>query len=278
MRCALLILASVAALDVALTRPVGAGESDFAYDAYAAVLERYVDDTGMVDYKALKENRGPLDRFAKALADLAPTRYKEWSEPEKIAFWTNAYNALTLKVIIDHYPIRAGFFKSLVYPRNSIRQISGVWKEITFEVMGKPRTLDAIEHQVLRARFGDPRIHVALVCAAMGCPPLRREPYVAARLDEQFADQARRFLSNPKQCRIDRAGGEVYLSKIFKWFGKDFVEDYKLESGFPGHSEVERSVLNYVAKHVSAEDATYLRTTEYELKYLDYDWSLNEQE
>jgi hypothetical protein len=253
-----------------------AEEPQFSYAAYAQVLKTYVNDKGLVDYGDLKANRGGLDGFAREMADLDPTVYEKWTDQQKIALWINAYNALTLQVIIDHYPIKAGFFSSFVYPKNSIRQISGVWDKIKFTVMGTPVTLEGIETK-LRKELKDPRIHMAIVCASMSCPKLRNEPYVADRLDEQLDDQARQFMATPSKFRIDRADGVVYLSPIFKWFGQDFVARYGTSTKFTSHTEEERAALNFVSKYVDAGDRHYLEDGTYDIDHLDYDWSLNEQ-
>lgn len=246
-------------------------------DDFAAVLKTHVNQSGMVNYRGFKDNPGRLISFVAAIDVLTPDVYRKWSEKEKIAFWINAYNALTLKAIIDHYPISAGFFKALAYPRNSIRQIPGVWDNLRFGVLGKKMTLDEIEHGVLRKEFNEPRIHMALVCAAMGCPPLRNEPYVGEKLDQQLDDQARHFLANPRKFAINRDQGKVYLSPIFKWFGGDFVKTYGTDKEFAGFSPEERAVLNFLAKYVNEGDREYLLRGGYAISYLDYDWSLNEQ-
>lgn len=254
-----------------------AEEPGFSYDDYAVVLKGYVDAHGMVDYKGLKANRGALDAFARAIGGLNRNIYDKWTDAEKIAFWLNAYNSLTLKAIIDHYPIESSWTKSLVYPRNSIRQIPGVWDKLQFAVMGKKMTLDGMEHDVLRREFKEPRIHVALVCAAMSCPTLRNEPYAGAKLDEQLSDQARLFLGNNDKFQADRNGGRVHVSPIFKWFAADFVKDYGTNDRFGGRDESERAVLNFVSAYLGSEDAEYIRGERYEIRYLKYDWSLNEQ-
>jgi hypothetical protein len=246
-------------------------------DDFAAVLKTYVNQQGMVNYRGLKSNRGKLVSFAAAIDALSPDVYRKWSEKEKIAFWINAYNALTLKAIIDHYPIKAGFFKALAYPRNSIRQIPGVWDKLRFSVMGREMTLDEIEHATLRKEFNEPRIHLALVCAAMGCPPLRNEPYAGEKLDQQLDDQARHFLANPRKFAINPSQGKVYLSPIFKWFGGDFVKTYGTDKEFAGFSPAERAVLNFIVKYVNERDREFLLRGAYSISYLDYDWSLNEQ-
>ena len=262
---------------IAATNAFGMAGRTFSYDNYASTLGTYVDDNGMVDYKGLKANRGKLDAFAAALGALSPEVYNGWSDKEKIAFWINAYNALTLEAIIDRYPIKSSFVASLRFPKNSIRQIPGVWDELKFRVMGGEMSLDEIEHARLRRTFSEPRIHVALVCAAMGCPSLRNEPFTADRLDAQLDDQADRFLKNSEKFRIDRNEGNIHLSSIFKWFGDDFKSAYGTDTRFTGHERAERAVLNFISERLIEPDADYLAKGEYKIEYLDYDWSLNEQ-
>ncbi|MDH3198714.1 MAG: DUF547 domain-containing protein [Candidatus Krumholzibacteria bacterium] len=244
---------------------------------YAAVLSAFVDGDGRVDYAGLKENRAPLDAFARALAELDAARYDAWSEAEQIATWINAYNALTLVLIVDYYPIQSSRIKSLVYPKNSIRQIAGAWDGVMFEVMEEKVTLDHIEHAILRTRYAEPRVHMALVCAAVSCPRLRGEPYTGARLDEQLDDQARRFLCTRGKFALDRKAGTVRLSAIFDWFGGDFVARYG--EGGNGHvaDDEERAVVTFVSGYLNEADRRYLLESDYAVKYFDYDWTLNEQ-
>lgn len=273
--CLILILSTSAVFPALPGAAPGApGEADPA-SALAAVLQ-FVDNQGMVDYSGLKQAPGLLGDFAKALAQFPEPRLRELPEADQIAFWINAYNGLTLKAVVDHYPIRPSLLTSLVYPRNSIRQISGVWDRLQFEVAGRKRTLDEIEHQILRKEFDEPGIHVALVCAARSCPPLRNEPYQGSRLQDQLADQVRRFLADPNSFRIDPDSGTVYLSRIFEWYGTDFIDRFGTTE-FGGHSDAERAVLNYLSQHLDAERARHLRTGSFRLRYLDYDWSLNER-
>ena len=252
-------------------------QAAFPYGRYKEVLTKYVDEKGMVDYRALKANREALDRFVRSLGELEKGTYRTWEKEAKIAFLINAYNAITLRIIVEHYPIKSGFFGSLKWPDNSIRQIDGAFDGIEHRVMGRKMTLDEIEHETLRKDFNEPRIHLALVCAAMSCPRLRREPYVALRLDEQFAEQARHFVRQPDNFRIDRRKNRVYLSEIFKWFGEDFIQTHGTEAKFGGIPPKKRAVLNYLSRHVSKRDRTYLTAADYRVKYLDYDWTLNEQ-
>lgn len=250
----------------------------FSYDHYAAVLKNYVDDQSLVNYKKLKAKPQRLENFVAAIGKLAPNSYNKWNDKEKIAFWLNAYNALTLKAIIDNYPIKSSFFRSRVYPRNSIRQISGVWDRITFSVMGKDLTLEHIEHKILRKEFSEPRIHLALVCAAKGCPPLRSEPYTGKKLDEQLGDQSRKFLANPEKFRFDSLKRVLHISPIFKWFGDDFIKITTKKKPFIQYSNKEAAILEFVSKYL-AEDHAFFKPSRkaIRIKYFDYDWSLNEQ-
>ncbi len=259
----------------------------FSYDDYAATLKAYVDDKGMVNYQKMKEGHKNLNNFLIAMARLDFKAYQSWDEKAEIAFWINAYNALTLKAIIDHYPIKAGLLSGLAYPANSIRQIPGVWDKIQFLVIGKKMTLNDIEHGILRGqnkdlvekygRFYESRIHMALVCAAMSCPLLRNEPFDGDKLDKQLIGQTTRFLSNSTKFRINRDAGKVYLSSIFKWFGEDFVKGYKPDVGFAsGGSDAEKAVLHFVSGYLPATDTEFLKTGKYSIEYLKYDWTLNE--
>ena len=249
----------------------------YASEPLAAALRKHVKADGMVDYSGLKSDRADLDRYVRAVAFLDRATFGKWPEKEQIAFLLNAYNALTLKAIVDRYPIESGVLRGVAFPRNSIRQIPGVWDKLQFLVLGDKGTLDDIEHKMLRAKHNEPRVHMALVCAAMGCPPLRNEPYTGQRLDEQLGDQSRTFLANTGKFGIDKDAGVVHLSKIFSWFGKDFVKTHKPDKGFGDHGDEVRSVLAFAAKYLGQADADYLREGKLKVKYLDYDWSLNDQ-
>jgi len=235
------------------------------YGDYAAVLKTYVNENARVAYNKLQANRQQLDAFNASLANVDRSTYAAWNEGQQIAFWINAYNAFTLQSIIDQNPIK-----------KSIRDIPGVWKFRKFAIAGELKTLDNIEHQILRSQFNEPRIHVALVCAAVSCPPLRREPYRGDRLDAQLEDQTRKYLASPHGLRISRAEGRVYLSSIFKWFGKDWIDTYGVEGKFTG-SKSERAVLNFISQYLDEVDREYLVEGNYKLKYLRYDWFLNKQ-
>jgi len=241
------------------------------------VLQGHVDDEGLVDYAKLKTSPQKLNAFVADLSKFNMRVYQSWPDNEKMAFWINAYNALTMKSIVDNYPIRPTFPNSFIYPKSSIRQIKGVWDKLEFNVMGRAVTLEHIEHKVFRRVFKKPRIHLALNSASKGCVPLRREPYEGALLMRQLDDQTVRVVKNSRHFRIDRKRSRVHLSLIFDWFGEDFIEKYGAYRRGAGISESEGAVLNLLGGYLPQEDADYLETGAFSIEYIPYDWSLNEQ-
>lgn len=242
------------------------------YDDYRAVLMGFVDANGLVDYAGLREQRSYLDDFVVYLQQVSPKTYAAWPESDQIAFWINAYNALTLRAIIDHFPINPERLNGS-YPRNSIRQIPGVWEVARVQVMDESITLGYIETKHLRRDFHEPRIHVALVCAAVSCPKLRREPYEGARLDAQLDDQARAFLKDPRHFRIDTANRKVRVSEIFRWYAEDFAP-----AGTPTTDKkaLERTGLTtFASPYLGQTERTLLKDAV--IEYAPYDWALNEQ-
>lgn len=246
----------------------GAVEFDHRHAGYDALLKRFVAD-GRVDYQGLKSDPAGLNHYLGSLAEISETTFKTWTESEQLAFLINLYNAATLKLIINHYPVKSikdigSFFK-------------GPWDQPVVELYGKTITLDNLEHDIVRVQYSEPRIHLALVCAAKGCPTLRSEAYAADQLDARLDDQSRRFLASPAGLRIDRGGKVVYISSIFKWYGKDFIDRFLPATGFSGLDKTERAVAHFSSGFLSAADSDYLKSGGYSVKYLDYDWSLNEK-
>ena len=161
--------------------------------------------------------------------------------------------------------------------KNSIRDIPGVWSSKKFQVAGESKTLNNIEHDIIRPTFNEPRIHAALVCAAKSCPPLRNEPYTGESVETQLEDQTKKWVSNSETgFRINRQENKVYLSKIFDWFGEDWEAEFGVKDQFAGNDK-QKAALNFISNYVSAEDQAYLKAGKYQVSYLDYDWSLNKQ-
>lgn len=243
---------------------------DHEYREYGAMLAAHVDGE-RVDYARLKANRAGLDDVVAAFGTVTTTEEAGWSREQRLAYWINAYNLFTLRAIVDHYPIRGRWLS--LSPRNSIRQIDGVWTTLRWKAAGRVVTLDDIEHKVLRPIFQEPRIHVAINCASLGCPPLAVEPYVASRLDQQLDAAARRYLASPRGLVVDR--GSLRLSSIFKWYGEDFHARYG-PGGPAARPVADRALLAFVHRHgpQAARDAASSGTAR--ITFLDYDWSLND--
>lgn len=264
----MLLLLLLGAATVVVAGSAEAREFDQTHHLYDNVLKTFVRN-GLVDYAGLKADRKALEEYLSSLARVTEEQFQAWTEAQQLAFLCNLYNATTLQLILDHYPVK------------SIKDIGtlfkGPWDRPVVHLFGDTVTLNTLEHKILRKKYTEPRIHMALVCAAKGCAPLRREAYVAQKLDQQLDDQAKVFLGDPVKFRIDRPKRVVYLSTIFKWYGEDFIGKYTPQNGFAGLNKTQRAVLNFCSRYRSAEDQEYLAAGGYSVRYLDYDWSLNER-
>ncbi|MBA3269897.1 MAG: DUF547 domain-containing protein [Acidobacteria bacterium] len=243
---------------------------DHGFAAYAELLRSVVREP-RVDYAALKADRDRLDRVVGTFAGPSQSEEQTWAREQRMAFWINAYNALTLKAIVDHYPIRAGVFTRL--PRNSIRQIDGVWTTLRWTVAGRTVTLDDIEHKILRPTFGDARVHFALNCASVSCPLLAGEPYRADTLDASLDTAARRYLASPEGLRVEAS--TLRVSSIFKWYGEDFIAQYSALVPQGGDAQ-QRAILGAIVRFGPQDAAERARTGRPRIEYLNYNWSLND--
>lgn len=261
----LLLLPACTNVNVDIVHPEGEFRtpSSFDHSTFDALLGTYVDDDGLVDYEGLKQS----DALTPYLEALAVTDPSELSEQGQIAFWINAYNALTLKLIVDNYPTESILRLS---PRGIkgldflIPKVNTPFQVEVGYVGGEKQTPDHIEHGILRANYDEPRIHFALVCAAMSCPPLRNEAYTGARLDEQLDDQGRTFLHDRSKNAIPLDDSTIQISKIFDWFKGDFAED-------------DAGLQQYLAHHFDGDLKAQLAQGAFKIKHMNYDWTLNDQ-
>lgn len=243
-----------AAIMLASISGVSAQGFDHQHALFNTVLQQHV-SKGDVNYAAIKANPEQLEKYIAQAAAVSRAEFDGWNQAEKISFLSNLYNAVTLKLIIDNYPVK------------SIKKIGGFftspWSLKVVPLFGEQESLDYLEHKVIRKWFNEPRIHFALVCAAKSCPPLRSEAYVPSRMDEQFDDQGRVFMAQTSKNRVSGDGSTLVLSKIFDWYGGDFTTG-------------DRSVADYVKPYLP-EAARARLASNPRLKYSDYDWSLNKQ-
>ena len=226
--------------------------------AFTKLLAKYVDDDGFVDYrgwKASAADRAALLNYLKTLGRGDPS--KPTTKDAKLAFWINAYNALTIEGILREYPTTS--------IRNHTARFFGynIWEDLPLRVGAGEYSLDTIEHKILR-KLGEPRIHFAIVCASVGCPTLRDEAYTAAKVDEQLAENARDFFARPKHLTYDPATKTATVSSILDWFGEDF-----------GDSDA--AILARVKPYLPADVRAAATAPGVTLAFRDYDWSLNDQ-
>jgi len=195
------------------------------YKKYKELLATYVNDDGNVDYRLLRRKRAILAGIVREIDNIHPAELMSWSPQEKMAFWINTYNIMTLKLIVDEYPIQPVLFM-FFYPDNSIMQIRGAWDKKYFNVIGLEYRLREIKEDRLMARFNDPRVHFALSYACVGGAFLRNEPYYPDRLDKQLDEQVKKYLGSPKGLKINKSKKMVYLSDVFNQNRKDFINKY----------------------------------------------------
>jgi uncharacterized membrane protein YdjX (TVP38/TMEM64 family) len=240
--------APVSLAEAYTSRPGGAS---FDHSRFDSLLRTYVDAGGLVDYAGLKGAQIELNAY---IGSLATAPFEELGRDEKLALLINAYNAFTLRLILDHWPLA------------SIRDIPAAerWDAPRWRLSGETLSLNQLENERIRPRFREPRIHFALVCAARGCPPLRAEAYTGRRLESQLLDQAHRVHSDDRWLRFDPSTGALRLTELYNWYGSDF-------------RQVSVSVPDAVALYAPSVRATRDAGLPVEILWIPYDWSLNEK-
>jgi hypothetical protein len=256
----------IALLLLFLTTLAPAQSFDHGYASWDALLKKHVrwqpdNKQSRVDYAAFAKDRPELKKVLDSLSAVPQTTFDGWTREQRMAFLINAYNAFTVEVILTKYP-----------DLTSIRELGlfnrGPWKNEFFTLLGAKHHLDWIEHEQLRPKYGDPRVHGAVNCASIGCPALRPEAFTAARLEAQLEDGMQRFMGDRTRNRV--AGGKAEVSSIFKWFREDF------EKGQRGWSRVEDMLASYAAQlSDKPEEQAALKARSLAVVHLDYDWSLN---
>jgi hypothetical protein len=244
---------------------------DHTHAPWDALLKKHVrliadGNASQVDYRGFAADRATLGRYLQSLSAVTPAQYAAWSKAQQYAFLANGYNAFTVEKVLTRYPD----LKSI---RDFGRVIGNPWKDEFFVLLGGKRSLDWIEHETMRAPgvFDDPRVHVAVNCASIGCPMLGRDAFVADRLNAQLDDLFRRFMSDRSRNRYDPRTQAVELSQIFDWYGKDF------EKSHHGFASVQDVVVQYAEQLAdAAAERTLLRTKSVPIRFLDYDWRLND--
>lgn len=228
-----------------------AGTTPPNHQLWDELVKAHVKPNGMVDYKGFVQDKAKLDEYLKLISDNAPDR-KTWSKNQQMAYWINAYNAFTVKLIVDNYPVKS--IRDLG-PSLKIPLIKDVWHYKFFKIGGVESSLDEIEHSILRKEFDEPRIHFAINCASVSCPPLLNEAFTAEKLEAQLAKVATTFINDPTRNKI--TADQAQISSIFSWFKEDFTKKGTLVDFLNLYSKVK---IKPSAK----------------ISYQDYNWNLNE--
>lgn len=228
------------------------------HQSFTDLLKKYVIN-GLVDYKNLK-NDNQLDNYLSQLSDTNPDKL---NRNEKLAFWINAYNAFTLKVVSDNYPINS--ITDLHTGGKIIGYLIGktVWDKQFITINNKKYALNDIEHKILR-KMNEPRIHFAVVCASISCPELRAEAFEADKIEAQLQEQTAKFLNDKTRNHYDLKNREAYISEIFNWFGEDFGKS---------DENILKFIANYVPENISKDIKSNL--SNWSISFNDYDWDLN---
>lgn len=270
--CALPLFCACVAAPIVSARQTSGEAVDAIHKPLDEILDLYVRD-GYVYYRALRSDRGRLDRYIGSLNVPADT-YTRWSREQKMAFWLNAYNVFVLETVIDAYPIRG---KSPTYPPVSIRQIPGAFERVRHRAAGRAVTLDEIEKTIL-PEFKEPRLALAIGRGAVGSGRLRSEAYSANRIAQQLDAQQREFVTQQTMVKIDRAAGEITLTPIVSWHEADFVAAYdKGASGLLAQrSPVERAIITFLYGQLLPLERDFVQKNEFRVTYHAFDWRLND--
>ena len=267
---ALTASASVVQLLTGTVRAQGAG-FDHAHAAWTALLRKHVrlvrgGQATQVAYAGFAADRAALKAYLDSLSAVSPSTFAGWDKAERQAFLINAYNAFTIELILTRYPE----LKSI---KDLGSLLSSPWKPKWIAMLGGKLSLDDIEHAMLRKRgdYDDPRVHFAVNCASIGCPALREEAFVAARLDAQMDEQTLRFMSDRMRNRFNEQRGRLELSKIFDWYGEDF------RLGHRGIDSLPAFAARYADQLADAPaDRQRIRARGLDIGFTDYDWGLND--
>lgn len=228
---------------------------------------------GYVYYRALRSERGRLDRYAASL-NVAAGTYAAWSREQQMAFWVNAYNTFVLQTVVSHYPIRG---RAPMYPPSSIRQVPGAFEQTRHRAAGRSVTLDEIEKTILPG-FEEPRLYLALGRGAVGSGRLRSEAYTAGRLASQLAAVAAEFVTHQPMVKVDRLAGEVTVTPIVSWHDAEFAAAYdKGPTGpFAGRSAIERAIVAFIMPHLLPLEREFIQKNTFKVTYHPFDWRLND--
>jgi len=247
-----------------------ASYADFNHSAWDSLLNKNVTMTNggkasVVNYNAMKADQAKLDSYLAAIGKVSQAQFNRWSKDEQLAFLINVYNAGTVDLVLTKYP-----------NIKSIKDIGGIfsspWKQDFVTVLGKKRSLDDIEHNLIRGSglYNEPRIHFAVNCASIGCPALLDDAYTGSKLDKQLEQVTSKFLADSSRNRLK--GNTLEVSPIFKWYKEDF------ESNWRGTKDLEGFLARYNSSlGLNKSQTADLKNGKTKISYTDYNWNLNKK-
>lgn len=228
-------------------------QEKFDHSLFNQLLNQHVDSDGWVDYDGFLKDRNKLTTYLDLLRKNPPNK-STWNDDEQLAYWINVYNAFTIDLVLQHYPIES---IRDIGSKIQIPFVNTPWSHKFIEINGEKYSLDNIEHGIIRKQFDEPRIHFAVNCASYSCPLLRNEAYTADKLDKQLDEQTRKFINDPKRNKITAKKAEI--SQLFSWYTEDFTKNSTLKE--------------FIGKYAEADVSKSTR-----ISYLDYRWELNSQQ
>jgi hypothetical protein len=261
---------AIAALVCGMLIPQALAQFDPQHKAWTALLKKHVvlvdgGKASQVRYAEIAKDRAALRAYLDSLSKVDEAEFRKWSKDDQLAFLINAYNAGMIELILTRYPKIQS-----VWDFGKI--VNNPFKNRFIKLFGRDYSLDMIEHDTIRAKgvYDDPRIHMAVNCASIGCPMLREEAYVGDRLDRQLEEQVVRFLSDRSRNRYSASSNALEVSEIFRWYREDF------ESGYKGFRSREQFLAKYAGQLADGADEQTVRSQKAAIRHLDYDWRLND--
>lgn len=250
--------------------PAAFAQLDPQHAAWSALLKKHVvlldgGKASQVRYADIAKDRAALRAYLDSLAKVDEAEFRKWGKDDQLAFLINAYNANMIELVLTRYPKIGSIW-------DFGKLINNPFKNRFVRLFGREVSLDTIEHETIRAkrRYDDPRIHMAVNCASVGCPMLREEAYVGDRLDRQLEEQVVRFLSDRSRNRYNAAAGALEVSEVFRWYREDF------ESGYKGFRSREQFLARYAEQLADGAGVEAVRAQKAPIRHLDYDWRLND--
>ncbi|MFH1800004.1 MAG: DUF547 domain-containing protein [Candidatus Omnitrophota bacterium] len=241
----------------------------FDYSAWDAFLKKNVNENGEVDYQSIKKDPKELNDSLASLESVDGLAMRTWPREETLAFWLNAYHAALIKQVVENYPIA------------SVQKIPSFWDISSFHLGEKPRqgrySLNDIRAVNLIRVYRDEKIHLALSIAARGGPKLMQEAFTGPKVEGQLFLLTRKFVTDPAYVDVTPGRKAIRISKIFKWYGKDFRLDFGTPEPRGKFSEDDNAILSFLAYYLEDEaKGEYLQEANYKIEYPSFDWSLND--